>query len=215
MKVKILSAMGPFGTNCYIVYNDNNEAVLVDAPCDAEFIYSKLNDMNLKLSAVLLTHGHLDHIGAVSDLVSLTDCKVYIHSADYSKLYDNSMNLSDYFGLSDTVKPFKSAVTVDDNSGITVGDMTFSVIATPGHSSGSVCYRIDDILFSGDTLFQSSIGRTDMPDGNGLLLMKSLKKLTDIKENLSVYPGHGSITDLDTEKKTNYYLGANFYDLDI
>ncbi len=214
MKVRILSSMGSFATNCYIVSN-NNEAVAIDAPCNAEYIYRKVTDDGLKLSAILLTHGHLDHIAAVSELVKLTGCKVYIHALDASKLCDDYLNLSEYFGFREGIEHFADAISVHDGDKIKEIGLEFEVIHTPGHTSGSVCFRIDDILFTGDTLFESSIGRTDMPDGNSSALTRSLELISAFDKNYKIYAGHGGLTDLETEKMTNHYLGASFYDINF
>lgn len=214
MKIRILSSMGSFATNCYIVSNDGN-AVVIDAPCNAEYIYRKITDDGLKLSAILLTHGHLDHIAAVSELVKLTDCKVYIHALDASKLTDDHLNLSEYFGIREAVEHFSDAISVHDADIIKECGLEFEVIHTPGHTSGSVCFKIDDILFTGDTLFESSIGRTDMPDGNSSALTRSLELISALDKNYKIYAGHGGLTDLETEKMTNHYLGASFYDINF
>lgn len=214
MKVRVISSLGSFATNCYIVSN-GGDAVIIDAPCNAEYIFRKITDDGLKLNAILLTHGHLDHIGAVSELVKLSECKVYIHALDNGKLSDNRLNLSEYFGVRDVIKPFKKAISVHDGDVIKECGLEFEVLHTPGHTSGSVCFKIEDILFTGDTLFESSIGRTDMPDGNSTALMRSLEIISALDKNYRIYPGHGGLTDLETEKMTNHYLGANFYDINF
>lgn len=205
MKIIPIGPISVFGTKCYLVVSENNNAVLVDAPDEAEFILDTAKKNNCEIKKILLTHGHCDHIGAAAQIQEMTNCEVYIHEADAKKLSDSMGNLTAFFGLS-PVKKVLNFKTVREGDVITLDDLSFGVIHTRGHTSGSVCYTIDDTMFSGDTLFNLSIGRTDMPDGSMSTLSKSLKKLCEIEKNYTVYPGHMDKTTLDFERENNPYL---------
>ncbi len=204
MTVHKLSSLGAFGTNCYIVETNSKSAVLIDAPCQPKRILSAVNDLCLTLKAILLTHGHCDHIEAVNSIVSKTGCKVYIHEGDASMLTDKMLSLAGYFGT--PFIGFEGANTLTDGDTVTVDDVTFKVISTPGHTKGSVCYVLDDIIFSGDTLFYNSIGRTDFPGGDYKTILSSIAKLKTLGKNFVVHPGHERSTDLYFEFETNPFL---------
>ena len=179
---------------------------MIDAPADAGFIISQLRESGLTLKKILLTHGHIDHTGAVCDLAEKTGCEVYIHSSDIAKLYDADLSLSNYLGI--PLKPYKDAKALSDGDIIIQDEIKFEVISTPGHTSGSVCYISGDVMFSGDTLFYRSVGRTDMVDGDSETLIKSLKRLKEIDYDYTVYSGHGAPTSLADEKAFNPYMRA-------
>ncbi len=204
MKIIKLKPLSEIGTNTYIVETDSKNSVLIDAPADAGFIISQLRQSELTLKKILLTHGHIDHTGAVCDLAEKTGCEVYIHSADITKLYDADLSLSNYLGI--PLKPYKNAKALSDGDIITQDEIKFEVISTPGHTSGSVCYISGDVMFSGDTLFYRSVGRTDMVDGDSETLIKSLKRLKKIDYDYTVYSGHGAPTSLADEKAFNPYM---------
>ena len=204
MKIIKLKPLSEIGTNSYIVETDSKNAVLIDAPADAGFIISQLRESGLTLKKILLTHGHIDHTGAVCCLAEKTGCEVYIHSADLTKLYDADLSLSNYLGI--PLKSYKDAKALSDGDIITQDEIKFEVISTPGHTSGSVCYISGDVMFSGDTLFYRSVGRTDMVDGDSETLIKSLKRLKEIDYDYTVYSGHGVPTSLADEKAFNPYM---------
>lgn len=204
MKITKLKPLSDIGTNSYIVETDSKNAILIDAPDDADYIISQLKENALTLKKVLLTHGHIDHTGAVYDLAEKTGCEVYIHSNDKAKLYDAELSLSNYLGI--PLKPYKNAIALSDGDVITQDEIEFKVVSTPGHTSGSVCYICGDIMFSGDTLFYRSMGRTDMIDGNSSDLIQSLKRLKQIDFDYTVYSGHGVPTSLAEEKALNPYM---------
>lgn len=205
MKVKKIFGLSPYAANCYAVISDMNNAVLIDAPCNAERILNELEQIGVTLKMILLTHGHFDHIMAVPELVKKTNATVYVHENDENKLKSSEMSVADYFGIKEFV-PFCTARKLKDGDKIILDDMTFEVIHTPGHTSGCVCYKINDIIFTGDTLFQMSVGRCDMPDGNWDAIQSSVKKLSAVSGNFKIYPGHGEMTELDFERKYNPYL---------
>lgn len=211
MKIIKLKPLSVCGTNSYIVAGEQGNAALIDAPDDADYILSELQARKLTLKKILLTHGHFDHIGAVSELADLTGCEVYVHEADISKLTDVNGSLVTHFGLNE-FNEYKNAKAFKDGDIINMDELEFRVIHTPGHTSGSVCFAVGDDMFTGDTLFARSIGRTDMPDGNISQMMNSLKKLASFNKNYNVYPGHMSATTLEYEKKYNPYMRGAFGD---
>lgn len=209
MEIIKLKPLSVCGTNSYIVAGESGNAVLIDAPDEADYILQEINKHGLCLKIILLTHGHFDHMGAVSELVDKTGCEVYVHEADLSKLSDIDGSLATHFGLN-RFNGYTEAKTFKDQDKIIMDELEFTVIHTPGHSSGSVCFIIEDNMFSGDTIFARSIGRTDMPDGNTHAMFESLKKLAALKKNYHVFPGHMSVTTLDDEKRFNPYMRGIF-----
>ena len=214
MKIIKVPPQGMFAVNCYIVISETGNAVIIDAPERADNILSEIEKNGGKLKKILLTHGHCDHIDSLAELAEKTGAEVYIHTMDAPKLTDSRMNLSDFFSgyLEKPVDHYDKAVPVSDGDTITQDELTFRVLHTPGHTSGCVCYIIGDVMFSGDTLFKGSIGRTDMPDGNHSVLRKSLDMLAEIEEDYRVLSGHGDETTLEREKQLNPFLGGNLFD---
>lgn len=209
MKIYQLKPLSICATYSYIVVSEQGNGVLIDAPDRAKYILDEIEIKGIKLKKILLTHGHFDHIGAVADLVERTCCEVYIHKNDLDKLTSDNKNLAYHFGLSG-VRPCKNAIAFNDGDEIEMDELRFKVLHTPGHTSGSVCFIIEDNIFTGDTLFASSIGRTDMPDGSTGDMLNSLKKLSNLKGNYKIYTGHTKPTTLEDEKYCNPYLNR-FY----
>lgn len=204
MNVKILS-LGPIGTNCYIVSKEN-ECLLFDPGAQPELVEEYLTVNNLTPVAILLTHAHFDHIGAVDVLRKKYNIDVYLHEAESDWLEDPFLNRSAlFFGEADAIK------TAKPDKHITVGKwqlgkFNFEVAHTPGHSPGSVSYIFHDEKFviCGDTLFKQGIGRTDFPEGNFQQLMNSIfTKLYTLDDDFVVYPGHGPQTKIGIEKVEN------------
>lgn len=195
--------VGELGTNCYIVTDETGGAVVIDPGADADIIRGVLDDEHLRISGILLTHAHFDHIGAVN---ALTDgsFSVFCHTLDCPALQDGRLNLSAFFGS--PTAPVNNAVCIEDGDELSFGEMTFAVLHTPGHTVGSVCYQLDDVLFAGDTLFCESIGRTDFPGGNIQDMRASLARLATLDGNTRVYPGHGEPTTIAHEQRYNPYL---------
>lgn len=206
MKIYQLKPLSICDTNSYIVASEQNNAVLIDAPDDAEYILDQLDIFEVSLKKIFLTHGHFDHIGAVADLVDETGCEVYIHPLDKNKLTDNDEMLSVFFRAKGISNYTGDVTLFTENDILTLDELEFDVLETPGHTKGSVCFICGNVMFTGDTLFARSIGRTDMPDGDINAMMKSLIKIADLGGNLTIYPGHMSPTTLDEERKYNYYL---------
>lgn len=206
MEIIKLKPLSVCDTNSYIVATNEGNAVLIDAPADADYIYGEILKHGLTLKKILLTHGHFDHVGAVADLVEKTGCNVYIHELDQAKLSEDTDGLLINLFRVRGYKPFDKSIAITEDDIIKQDELEFDVLHTPGHTSGSVCYITGDVMFSGDTLFARSVGRTDMPDGNYSALMSSMEKIKDLGGNLRILPGHMCETSLDSERKYNPYL---------
>ena len=151
---------------------------------------------------MLLTHGHFDHVGAVQQLVEATGCTLWMSQSDWSQ---KESPLTAYiYPLANC--DFTEVQFCEEGQQITAGGATFTVLATPGHTWGSVCYLCEDALFSGDTLFAGSCGRTDLPGGNHSTILDSLQRLSALPDHLRVFPGHGEATTLAAEKRYNPYM---------
>ena len=185
--------LGDYQTNCYLVRQaGQTQCVLIDPGYAADSLLDTLNAKELELSAIALTHGHFDHVGAVRDLAAETGCRVYLSGDELS--------------LPPAITAGRLYYTDLYTDRFTAAGIPFTVLKTPGHTPGSVCLRTGSLLFYGDTLFAGSCGRTDLPGGNPADMRASLKLLAAIPENLTVYPGHGEATTLDAEKRYNPYL---------
>jgi len=202
--------LGEIAENCYIVPCSENSAIVVDPGSDCDEILYLLNSRNLTAIKIFLTHGHFDHIMAVSDLVKETGAVVYIHNEDKDCLTDTYRNLYSSFCGTGKFKEITNAVFVEDNDIITQGEYEFRVLHTPGHSPGSSCFLCEKgkVLFSGDTLFKGSVGNTSFPFSDYKTLMESLKKIAALEGDYRVYPGHGSYTTLEYEKLHNIFLSG-------
>ena len=198
---------GPLSANCYIV-EEGNEAIIIDPGFFEKRIADYIADNPFKIRYIILTHGHFDHLAAVKFVKERTGAPVLISALDEKGLYDDDFNLSNNFaGVYPAAdKELRADILLDDGDSFPFGEINVEVIATPGHSSGSVCLKINDCLFSGDTLFKRSIGRTDFPGSDMGDMIMSLDKLKLLDGSLTVYPGHGEKTVLIDEKENNPYL---------
>lgn len=205
-------------TNCYLVapQGPGGECVLIDAPPDPQAILGRLQHHGLKLVALLSTHGHIDHIGGVKEVVKAqpNPVPVHIHELDKHLLLDprgTSGSFGRFLGDLDTSPP-ELVYGLDDGEKVRGAGMTFTSLHTPGHTMGSVCLKLEmdgapPILFSGDHLFAGSIGRTDLPGGSFQALMESMaEKILPMNDDVAVLPGHGPTTTIGRERKTNPFL---------
>lgn len=208
MKIEAM-VLGDVRTNCYLLINEETKEALVVDPADrADVIVRKLIDEGLTLKAILLTHGHGDHILAAGDLKKQFGVKVYAAKAEEALLSDAAQNLSKaLFGIAVTVKP---DILLEDGQEFEAAGIRLRMLHTPGHTPGGCCYYQEEekVLFSGDTLFCGSIGRTDFPGGSLSELVRSVKeKLLVLPEDVKVYPGHEEMTTIGHEKRYNPYMG--------
>mgnify|MGYP004535345767 FL=1 len=187
--------LGDYQTNCYILHQDGNrDCLVIDPGYEPEIILSYLSEKGLTIQAILLTHGHFDHVGAVRELAAQTDCRVYLNPKDLA------------MPPMLTAGPLYYTNSYGEGDQLDIAGISLQVLETPGHTPGSVCLITDNNLFSGDTLFRGSCGRTDLPCGDHRAMTESLKRLAALREDYNVYPGHGSNTTLAREQKTNPYL---------
>lgn len=186
--------LGYLQTNCYILYGDTDRCLVIDPGYSARRVLDFVSQKGLTVEAILLTHGHFDHVGAVRELAAETDCRVFLCKEETGMpqaVTSGPLYYTDTYGEGDT---------------LTLAGLTFTVLHTPGHTPGSVCLCFGDAMFSGDTLFAGSCGRTDLPCGDPAQMRRSLDRLARTETNYTVYPGHGESTDLDEEKRYNPYL---------
>ena len=187
--------LGVYQTNCYIIYEESSKTCCVlDPGGEAKKVLEFMEIRNLTLDAILLTHGHFDHVGAVKDLHDATGCKVYLCTEDCTmpaKWTAGKLFYTDAYGEGDELN---------------LAGLTIKVMHTPGHTPGSVCLMVENSIFCGDTLFAGSCGRTDLPGGDQNVLFKSLLRLASLEEDYTCYPGHSGSTTLAREKQYNPFI---------
>ncbi len=187
--------LGDYQTNCYIIHEvESKTCCVIDPGYAPEEILDELDSLGLTLEAILLTHGHFDHVGGVRQLAAETGCQVYICAEDLS------------LPPMMTAGPLYYTHTYGEGDSLHLSGLDITVLHTPGHTPGSVCLLVGDTLFSGDTLFAGSCGRTDLPGGSWATILKSLRRLRELEINCWVCPGHGESTTLAQEKRYNPYL---------
>lgn len=209
MKV-VKKSLGQMGTNCYVIWDEKSlEAAVIDPGFEDQRIMDIIEENRLNVKYILLTHGHFDHLGGVQQIKLLTHAKVLIHENDADCLSEPRRNLSVLAGMSMELEPADGFLKEDET--ITLGDIVIRVINTPGHSKGGVCLLAENYLFAGDTLFNSSIGRTDFADGDLPELLNGIaSKLFILDDSTRVLPGHGEDTTIGYEKKNNPFLKGSF-----
>jgi hydroxyacylglutathione hydrolase len=197
---------GPAGSNCYICSTGRN-AFVIDPGCDVRHIEQYIRENRFNILYIFLTHSHFDHIAGLNELKAAYPlAEIYIHEAEADALTDPFMNCSVLFGdgrsFIEADKFYKDGERIDF-----CGDAV-TVLHTPGHTAGSVCLISGGNIFTGDTLFQGGIGRSDLPGGNTAALISSLKRLTGLDSSLKVFPGHGPSSTIKREKESNPFLSG-------
>ena len=196
MLIKTLP-VGQLETNCYIVSNENTlECVVIDPGDEANRILDYIEDNKLKCVAILLTHGHFDHVGAVDEVAESTGATVYMHELDDAKISSRYMM---------SYRLPESGVYLKDGDVLNLAGLEFYIMATPGHTLGGVTIRCEDALFTGDTLFKGSCGRVDLPGGDLNTIMDSIRFICQLPGDYEVYPGHMDSSTLERERMFNYY----------
>ena len=197
---------GIFGSNTYIV-SSNKECAVIDCGNKASDIINEIRKRDLNLKYIILTHGHMDHVYYANQLKDETDSTLCIHEQEIPLYEDPNKNGYNSFGFSEALKLADPDKFLKDGDELSLGDETLQIIHTPGHSPGCVCILIAGCLFTGDTLFQSSVGRTDLYGGSWSQLENSIKsRIYTLDEGIKVYPGHGMDTTIGFERENNPYV---------
>ncbi len=198
--------VGPMASNCYIAWDeDTKDAVIIDPGFEDDRIMETVEKHGLTVDKILLTHGHFDHIGGLEKTKAQTGAKVYIYADDADALTSAGKNLSTMVGQ--PMNPGPADVLFHDGDEVEIGpNIKLTTIHTPGHTVGSCCFVGEDVIFSGDTLFEGSIGRTDFPGGSYEDMMKSLTRLMTYDDDMTVLPGHGENTDIAYERARNPFI---------
>ncbi len=204
--------VGPVSTNCYLISDEETgRCALIDPGANSSALESAVRARGVRrFDYILLTHGHFDHIGAVDYYRELTGAKMALYRGEESFLRDGSLNLSASFGM--PLPPVQADLLLEDGESLFLGKTEIRLIHTPGHTAGSCCYLAGNLLFSGDTLFLLSAGRTDFATGDEPTLRASLQKLFALPGDAAVYPGHDEQTTLRFERENNPYAGSRNYD---
>ena len=201
--------VSPFFENTYLViHNETHRTVLIDPGDEPAVIQRFVEDNDLSVEVILLTHAHMDHIGGVTQLKETwPSVKVALHPADL-ELYHMLPQQPTWLGLSGTYpEPPEPDIELEDGQDLVYAGLTFTVIHTPGHTPGSCCFRLGDNLFTGDTLFQGSIGRTDLPGGSYTEIIRSIMtRILPLGDSIVLYPGHGPTSTIGRERLTNPFL---------
>ena len=205
--------LGMCNTNGYFIYREGSAdekgytpVLFVDPPDQGDYIHRGMENNNFKVEAILLTHGHFDHIFGAHELRARSGCKIYASELEANVLADAKLNVSADVGRPTTLKV---NTFLKDEEELEIANMKFKVISTPGHTEGGCCFYFeeDDVLIGGDTLFEGSVGRTDLPTGSMSALVNSIKtRLFVLPDTTVVYPGHGDSTTIGWEKKNNPYV---------
>ena len=200
----IVFPYGPLGSNMYAV-KSGEHAIIIDPSVSPEFPLVRSKLMNISIDAIILTHAHYDHCACLDEWVSSTGAKAYLSDADKEFLTDANLNCSRGFG--ESMKLSSDTCDLGESLDVSVFS-SIKIIKTPGHTPGSVCilFEEDKIMFTGDTLFEGSVGRSDLPGGDTRTLLSSLKIFKDMDDDITIYPGHGGSSKIDIEKRYNPYL---------
>ncbi len=198
--------VGAFASNCYLLWNDAHEALVIDPGAEAERILERISGLALDVKAILLTHGHMDHVSALGPIYKAHPAPVGLHPLDAAWAFGPANQHPPYY------YPVANPPAIDrsyaDGQVWTDAGLTYRILETPGHSPGGVCFYFEDegVLISGDTLFRGSVGRTDLPGSRHVDLLHSLERLKRLPDDTRVYPGHGPATTIGSEKSHNPFL---------
>jgi len=205
MNIECLT-VGPFQSGCYIAWGPERHALVIDPGADAATILACLDARGLDVACYLLTHGHIDHVSALAEVSEKHPAPYALHALDLKWAFSASNQMPPFYPI--PRRPAEPFRTLADGQTWTDGGLSYTVIGTPGHSPGSVCFHFPDegVLFSGDTLFQGTVGRTDLPLGDGRMLTQSLRKLAQLPPDTRIIPGHGPETTLAEEFRINPFL---------
>lgn len=204
MKIERI-VVGPLQVNCYIVYDEKSrEAMIVDPGDDAAGILSCLERHKLQPRYIVCTHGHFDHVGAVSELKSGTGANVALHREDLY-IYENARDQAFLWGFSVEPQPYPD-IFLEEGYRMAIGGVEFVIMHTPGHSPGGVCLHHEDLLFTGDTIFAGSIGRTDFHGGSLSEMKRSFRRIIDMPPATRLLPGHGPDSTVAIERETNFFI---------
>jgi len=194
------------GENTYLLGDESSgKCAIIDPGATLNDILSRVRNRNFTVEYIILTHGHADHIGTVKKLKEETNAKIVAHENERELLIDRKKNLSVRFPCGP--QEFEADVYVKDKDKLSIGDLKVTFIHTPGHTPGGMCIKVGSHMFTGDTLFAGSIGRTDFYGGDFKQMNKSLSKLANQDENITIYPGHGPTSTIGKEKRMNPYIG--------
>ena len=205
LNIKTLT-VGPIEANCYLIYNED-EVLIVDPGAEANRIIAAVEDLNVRPVAILLTHTHYDHIGAVDEIRKEYDIPVYVSGEEAAWLQDPTMNLSGMQGQNLIVEEAENIFQPDNE--VAISDFKFTVVATPGHSPGGVSFIFaeDEFVITGDALFAGSVGRTDLPGSEAEKLVPNVReKLFILPDHYTIYPGHSGTSTIGQEMKTNPFF---------
>ena len=194
-----------FGENIYVLVDENTKKCAVVDPGGVQSkVLNYIKNNGLQLQYIILTHAHGDHIGAVKSIQQKTNAKIVAHSDEKELLLDKKKNLSNMMHCG--AQEFDADMYVNDKDKLELGSLKLTFLHTPGHTKGCMCIRVENEMFTGDTLFAGSIGRTDLYSADHKQMEKSLKKLAKYEDNVTIHPGHGPSSKLGVEKLTNPYM---------
>lgn len=203
MNIKTV-VVGKLLNNTYIVTTKQNNAVIIDPGMEFDKIEKALDESGANLKYIIFTHGHYDHTASAYDLVEKTGAKLVIASRDAEMLEDTDLSMSWMFTNHPHI--LKADIPVEDGDTLSLDDLTFEFVMTPGHSKGSMVILCEDVMFSGDTVLEQSVGRTDFYGGNEAFMIQSIKRLAALDKNYKILAGHGDSTTLEQEKLNNPYF---------
>ncbi|MBR6761420.1 MAG: MBL fold metallo-hydrolase [Oscillospiraceae bacterium] len=199
--------VGELQANCHIVFDQQHHAVIIDPGAEAEKLLALLKEHALHAKAILLTHAHFDHFAAAAPLMEALQIPLYLHRLEEPVLHSVQQNLADYLGMQEQYRNIAECCTFEEGDVLSFSEaLTFTILHTPGHSPGSVCYCLDTLMFTGDTLFRDAVGRVDFPGGNLRDMRASLRRLGALEGDYQIYCGHYAGTTLAREKAYSHYL---------